>query len=153
MNGFQIECQVQNNSLWPSDAIRRHRSGSTLAQVMACCLTAPSHYLNQCWLVISKVLWHWSEWRHQAITWTNVDLSSVRSCDIDLRAISWETPKPLITKFDLKIPQLIFHFNLPGANEINGALCSSPSQLPSTLIPVLLILTDALELTNKEPIS
>ena len=24
--------------------------GSTLAQVMACCLTAPSHYLNQCWL-------------------------------------------------------------------------------------------------------
>ena len=24
---------------------------------MACCLTAPSHYLNQCWLIISKVLW------------------------------------------------------------------------------------------------
>ena len=28
---------------------------------MACCLTAPSHYLNQCWLAISKVLWHSSE--------------------------------------------------------------------------------------------
>ena len=28
---------------------------------MACCLTAPSHYLNQCWLIISKVLWHSSE--------------------------------------------------------------------------------------------
>ena len=38
-----------------------HRSGSTLAQVMACCLTAPSHYLNQCWLIIRKVLWHSSE--------------------------------------------------------------------------------------------
>ena len=25
---------------------------------MACCLTAPSHYLNQCWLIITKVLWH-----------------------------------------------------------------------------------------------
>ena len=37
------------NSLWPNDAIWRHRSGSTLVQVMACCLTAPSHYLNQCW--------------------------------------------------------------------------------------------------------
>ena len=49
------------NSLWPSDAIWRQRSGSTLAQVMACCLTAPSHYLNQCWLIISKVLWHSSE--------------------------------------------------------------------------------------------
>ena len=36
------------NSLKPSDAIWRHKSGSTLAQVMACCLTAPSHYLNQC---------------------------------------------------------------------------------------------------------
>ena len=41
------------NSLWPSDAISRHRSGSTLAQVIACCLTAPSYYLNQCWLIIS----------------------------------------------------------------------------------------------------
>ena len=34
---------------------------STLVQVMACCLTAPSHYLNQCWLIISTVLWHSSE--------------------------------------------------------------------------------------------
>ena len=46
------------NSLWPSDVIWRHRSGSTLAQVMACCLTAPSYYLNQCWLITSKVHWH-----------------------------------------------------------------------------------------------
>ena len=37
------------------------RSGSALAQVVACCLTAPSHYLNQCWFIISKVLWHSSE--------------------------------------------------------------------------------------------
>ena len=34
------------NSLWPSDAIWRHRSGSTLVQG---------------WLFISKVLWHSSE--------------------------------------------------------------------------------------------
>ena len=51
-----ITCYI--NSLWPSDAIWWHRSGPTLAQVMACCLTAPSHYLNQCWLIISEVLWH-----------------------------------------------------------------------------------------------
>ena len=25
---------------------------------MACCLTAPSHYLNQCWLIISRVSWY-----------------------------------------------------------------------------------------------
>ena len=40
-------------SLWPSDDIWRYTSGSTLAQVMA-----PSHYLNQYWLLISEVLWH-----------------------------------------------------------------------------------------------
>ena len=43
------------NSLWPSDAIWWHRTGSTLAQVMACCLAAPCHYLTQCWLLISVV--------------------------------------------------------------------------------------------------
>ena len=44
------------NSLWPIEAIWWRRSGSTLAQVMACCLTAPSHDLNQCWLIINCVL-------------------------------------------------------------------------------------------------
>ena len=43
------------NSLGLSDAIWQQKTGSTLAQVMASCLTAPSHYLNQCWLMISKV--------------------------------------------------------------------------------------------------
>ena len=28
------------------------RCGSTLVQVMACCLMATSHYLHQCWLII-----------------------------------------------------------------------------------------------------
>ena len=49
------------NSLWPSDAKWRHSSGSTLVQGMACCMTAPSHYLNQYWLLIGKVQWHSSE--------------------------------------------------------------------------------------------
>ena len=49
------------NSLGPNEAICRWRSWSTLVQVMACCLTAPRHYLNQCWRIISKVLWHSSE--------------------------------------------------------------------------------------------
>ena len=53
---------VQVNSVWPSDIIWWHRSGLTLAQVMASCLTAPSHYLSQCWLLISEVVWHSPEW-------------------------------------------------------------------------------------------
>ena len=36
----------------------RHIIWSTLVQVMACWLTAPSHYLSQCWLLISE---SWSE--------------------------------------------------------------------------------------------
>ena len=39
------------NSLRLGDAIWWQRSGSTLAQVMAYCLMAPSHYLSQCWCV------------------------------------------------------------------------------------------------------
>ena len=52
-NGFLLP-----NPLWPSDAIWWHRSWSTLAQVMAWCLTAPNHYLNWCGLVIKGALWH-----------------------------------------------------------------------------------------------
>ena len=48
---------------------------SKLAQVMACCLAAPSHHLSQCWHHINEVLWHSPEssegpnrhslqWRH-----------------------------------------------------------------------------------------
>ena len=54
-NGFYF------NSLWPSDTICRHKVGSTLAQAMACCLIAQGHYLNQCWLIMSKVQWHPSD--------------------------------------------------------------------------------------------
>ena len=43
------------NTLWPSDNKWWHKSGYTLSQVVACCLMAPSHYLNQCCLIISKI--------------------------------------------------------------------------------------------------
>ena len=46
------------NSLWPIDAIWPYKTWWTLPQVMAGCLTAPSHYLNECWLTISEVSWH-----------------------------------------------------------------------------------------------
>ena len=34
------------------------RSWLTWERVMACCLMAPNHYLNYCWLIINEVLWH-----------------------------------------------------------------------------------------------
>ena len=57
------------------------------------------HWFRQ-WLVA---------WRHQAITWTNVDWSSVTYSDIHLRAISQEIPQPWIPKISLKINYLKFH--------------------------------------------
>ena len=74
------------NSLWPSDAIWRQRSGSTLAQVMV------------------------AAWQHQAITWTNFDLSSVESSAFHVRAISLEIPQLWITKISLKndLPKIPF---------------------------------------------
>ena len=44
------------NPLWPSDAVWWHRSGSTLLQVMACCLMALGHFLIQCCLIHREVL-------------------------------------------------------------------------------------------------
>ena len=45
------------NLLWPNDIIW-HRFRSTLAHVMACCLTTSSHHQSQCWIIISKASWH-----------------------------------------------------------------------------------------------
>ena len=93
-----LYCHVSHitaiNSFWPSDTKWQHRSGSPLARVMACCLM------------------------HQAITWTNVDWSSVKSSDIHIRAISQEMPQPSVTKILLKITYLKVYQNLPLANEL-----------------------------------
>ena len=80
----------------PNDAIGRQWTESTLAQAMAYCLRAPSHYLDQCF-----------------------DLSSVRSCRIHRRALSWKDLKIPISKTRLKMTFLESHSDLPGANELN----------------------------------
>ena len=43
------------NSLAPDDMIWYHGNRTTLCQVMACCLPAPSHYQNQCWFIVGGV--------------------------------------------------------------------------------------------------
>ena len=88
----KFECPFPFNSLWPSDTIWWYRSGSTLAQVMAWCLTAPSHYLNQCWLIISKV--HLSHYHKKIISSALWHPSE---------ALSYENLKTPINKTRLKI--------------------------------------------------
>ena len=78
----------------PTDAIWWHRSGSKLAQVMVCYLTAPSHYLN------------------------HVGLSLIR---YHLRAISEEISEPPFSRISLKMTHLNLNWNLPGTNEWNSS--------------------------------
>ena len=52
-------------------------------------------------------------WRHQAITWTNVDLSSARSSYIHLMAISQEIHQSSVTKLSMKITQFKISLKSP----------------------------------------
>ena len=51
--------------------------------------------------------------------WHDVDLSSLRSSDVHLGAISLEISQPSVTKISLKIVFIRFNWNLPGANELS----------------------------------
>ena len=48
-----LKAEIQFNLLWSSDLIWHQMLWSILVQVMAWCLRAPNHYLNQCWLIIT----------------------------------------------------------------------------------------------------
>ena len=119
--GFQWWPIAQFNSLWPSDAIWRQRSGSTLAQVMACCLT------------------------HQAITWTNVDLSWVRVYDNHLTAISPEISQASIDDISFKIAYLKFHSNLPGANELRTCFSFDLSLIAACMTCLLMLCNEIIK--------
>ena len=56
------------NSLWPIAVLWQHRSASILAQVLICCLMAPSHYLNQYWFLINEDWCHSPESNFMAST-------------------------------------------------------------------------------------
>ena len=94
------------NLLWPSDTTWRYRPGSTLAQIMTWCLLAPSHYLNQCWLIISDV------------PWQSPEANFIR-----------DIIPPSIYKITLSITYPKFHSNLPGANELNSKPQLHPTHL------------------------
>ena len=84
------------NSLWLSDAIWQHRARS----ILACFFTAPKHYLNQCWLIISRVQKHSSGGNFLRDTCTTAIINEIclkqikvmsTSCEIALRWMSQNT--------------------------------------------------------------
>ena len=85
--------------MWPIDTKWCHRTLSTLVQVMACCIRIPIKDS------------------------TNVNLYSLRSCHIHLRAISQEMLKISILGTSLKMTNsLCLQPPLPGANELTWSI-------------------------------
>ena len=93
MDNGMVDCHSINKAIL-KDGDKNHQC------LTHCGLVTPrgdidlsQHWLGQ-WLVA---------WRHQAITRTSVDLLSVRSSHIRLRAISQEIPQPSISKISLSL--------------------------------------------------
>ena len=80
------------NALWPCDAIWRHRTRSTLVQVMAA-----SHYLKQCWLIVNEILWHSTQdiSSKNELEWYNFKLTSSRT--------RWIKHVPLVRYLKLRV--------------------------------------------------
>ena len=100
------------------------------------CISRPSAavILTHCGLVTlyggKDLGQHWFRywlvaWLHQAITWTSLDLSLVKSSDIRLMLTSLEIPQPSTTECCLKITYLKSQSNLPGTNELIWYLADS----------------------------
>ena len=87
-----IYCNKVLNLLQPSDAIWRHRSRSTLVRVMASCLMAPSHYLHQCWILVSKVLWYLPESNFASSVQDKSLYDESRNCTLKFIATSYRDP-------------------------------------------------------------
>ena len=107
-NGTLMLCAVTVRML-------KARSDAWSCWLMHCGLMTPygdrdlgQHWLRQ-WLVA---------WRHQVITWTNVDLPSARCIGIHLITNLQETLQPSIATISWKITFLKFVWNLQGANEL-----------------------------------
>ena len=109
-----------------------HCSGKNTQHLTHCVLVTPygGRDLGQLWFRQWLVAW-----RHQVITWTNVDSSSLRSHDVYLRAISLEISQPSVTKISLKIRFLRIYCNLSGANELINKQLAHVVISPWKLLP------------------
>ena len=65
---FLFDTLTHCDLVMPYDNI--HIYSWTLVHATACCLAAPSNYLNWYWLLVSEIFWHWSDWQGTS-TWPN----------------------------------------------------------------------------------
>ena len=116
------------NSLWPSDAKWRHRSESTSVQVMTCCLTAPSHYLNQCWLIIRGTLWnsHGSNFTRNAHEFKPVTCFQ----RLHFQKYYWISQGPMMNKWALQPAHLCNPCHVPLPFSLTITILSLPFSAP-----------------------
>ena len=107
--------QNEFNKLWPSGAIWCQRSWSTLVQVMAWCLMAPSHYLNQFWLPIVFA----SSWPGFMMTSSNGNIFRVTGHLCGNSPVPGEFPaqRPVTRSFDVFFD---LYLNTPLSKQIWG---------------------------------
>ena len=125
------------NSLGPSSAIWRQRCGWTLVQVMACCLTAPSHYLIHFWLIISKVEWHSSEGKFtrdaSAINHWNYLENYVPKISFKFPRGQWVKPETTVVSFVFHCHFSLVVIRTDPADRTNGTngTCEGPTPVNS----------------------
>ena len=93
----------------PTDVIWWYRFGSTLAQVMACCLTAPSHYLNGSRLIITQVLWHSTESNFTVSAPATILYNELENYTFKISAIQY-IPRNMHTVFALLCFVVVIHW-------------------------------------------
>ena len=107
-----VFCEHWVTSLCLSVPTWQHISGSILSHVLACCLTAPSHYLNHYWLIIEGV-----------------------NCSIHMREIS-----VFINSICIKCLETPFKL-LPHLGRANELICNTMSDNHHTYIAVNITFT------------
>ena len=126
LKGYKVNMFWKKNCLFsPRSLGESPPESSSHLRIMAWCKTCLDS-LTHCGLVTPYGDRDLSQ-QHHAITWTNVDWSSVKSSDIHIKAISQEIPQPSVTKICLKITYLKFHSNFPGADELKKIALTSRS--------------------------
>ena len=63
----------------PGAAYMRQHIGSALVQIMACRLSAASHYLNQCWRIVNWTLGNKFQWNLSRNSHTSIQENSIEN--------------------------------------------------------------------------
>ena len=96
-----VKCAL--NSLRPRDAYMRHWTGSSLVQIMACRLWAPSHYLNQCWNIANWTFKNKLQWNFNR----EIQTFSCKKLHLKMSPAKWHlfclSPNELISSFELQV--------------------------------------------------